>query len=332
MSAGSRSEHGDALTDWRPGASLDRLRLRAALLRRLRAWFDARGVLEVDTPALSAAGATDPALESLTTTVAGRTRYLHTSPEFPMKRLLAAGSGDIWQLCKVFRGGELGRRHNPEFTLLEFYRLDYDDHRLMGEVDGLLRHLLEGYRELGPTTRLTYAEAFARHAGVDVHRDDCGRIRARLTDAGVDVPPSVVTDRDALLNLVLAAVVEPAMDPAAPVFIHDFPASQAALARLRPGPPPAAARFELFLGGMELANGFHELADPDEQAERFLRDRAARRRAGVECPPVDRRLLAALTAGLPDCAGVAVGFDRVMMCAAGCDNISGVLSFGIERA
>jgi lysyl-tRNA synthetase class 2 len=332
MSAGSRSEPDARVTDWRPGADLPSLQLRAALLRRVRAWFDARGCLEVETPALSPAGTTDPALESLSTRLAGRTFYLHTSPELPMKRLLAAGAGDIWQLCRVFRGGELGRRHNPEFTLLEFYRLGLDEHGLMDEVDALLRHLLTGYRELEPTRRIPYAEACAELADVDPHRDGCDRLRDRLAAAGVDVPDAVADDRDGLLDLVLAAIVEPGLDPRIPVFVHDFPASQAALARIRPGPPPVAARFELFFGGMELANGFHELTDPGEQAERFERDRAARARAGLECPPVDRRFLAALAAGLPECAGVALGFDRLVMCAAGCDTIDEVMSFGVERA
>ena len=320
------------MTEWRPGADLALLRLRADLLRRLRAWFDAAGYLEIETPALSAAGTTDPALESLSTRVAGRPFYLHTSPELPMKRLLAAGAGDIWQLCRVFRGGELGRRHNPEFTLLEFYRLGFDEHGLMDEVDALLRHLLAGHREMGPTRRIRYAEACAEFADVDPHLDGCARLRERLAAAGVDVPAAVGDDRDALLNLLLAAIVEPGLDPHTPVFVHDFPASQAALARIRPGPPPVAARFELFLGGMELANGFHELTDAEEQAARFERDRAARTRAGTECPPADRRFLAALEAGLPDCAGVAIGFDRLVMCAAGCDNIDAVMSFGVERA
>lgn len=332
MSVGSRSEPDPPLTDWRPDAGLARLRLRARLLRRLRVWFDERGLLEVETPALSVAGVTDPALESLAVRVGGLTRFLHTSPEFPMKRLLAAGSGDIWQLCRVFRGGELGRRHNPEFTLLEYYRLGYDDHRLMEDVDGLLRHLLADCRPLAPSRRLSYADALAIHAGVDAHRDPCARLAECLAAAAIDVPAALRDDRDALLHLIMATLVEPGLDADAPTFVYDFPASQAALARIRPGPPPVAARFELFLGGMELANGFHELTDAAEQAARFERDRAARTRAGRGCPPADRRFLAALAAGLPDCAGVAIGFDRIVMCAAACDNIREVLSFGIERA
>ena len=332
MSAASRTESDDATADWRPTASPGRLHLRAALRRRLRAWFDDRGVLEVETPALSRAAATDPAIASFGLAVSGVPHYLHTSPEFPMKRLLAAGSGDIYQLCRVFRDGERGRRHAPEFTLLEYYRLGYDDRRLADEVDGLLRHLLDGCRALGATRRLSYAEALAEHAGVDAERDPPTRLAECLAEAGIDVPAAVAGDRDALLDLLLATVVEPCFDPAAPTILFDFPASQAALARLRPGPPPVAARFELFLGGMELANGFHELADAGEQRRRFEADLRTRGRAGQATPPMDERLLGALAAGLPDCAGVAIGFDRVVMVAAGCDSIEDVISFGGERA
>jgi lysyl-tRNA synthetase class 2 len=332
MSAGSRTEPDEATADWRPSASLERLRLRAALQRRLRAWFDDRDILEVDTPALSRAAATDPAIESLGVTVGGIPHYLHTSPEFPMKRLLAAGSGDVYQLCRVFRDGERGRRHSPEFTLLEYYRLGYDDRRLAEEVDGLLRHLLDGYRDLGATRRLSYAEALAEHAGVDAARDPPARLAECLGAAGIDVPSAVAGDRDALLDLLLATVVEPCFERDAPTILSDFPPSRAALARLRPGPPPVAARFELFLGGMELANGFHELADTVEQRRRFEADLRTRDRAGQAAPPMDERLLAALAAGLPDCAGVAIGFDRVVMVAAGCDTIDDVISFVGERA
>jgi lysyl-tRNA synthetase class 2 len=332
MSAGSRTEPDHATVDWRPTASLTRLRLRAALRRRLRGWFDDRGILEVDTPALSRAAATDPASESLGVAVGGIPHYLHTSPEFPMKRLLAAGSGDVYQLCRVFRDGERGRRHRPEFTLLEYYRLGYDERRLADEVDGLLRHLLDGYLDLGATRRLSYAEAMAGHAGVDPEADPPARLAGRLAAAGIDVPPAVAGDRDALLDLLLATVVEPSFDRAAPTILFDFPASQAALARLRPGPPPVAARFELFLGGMELANGFHELADADEQRRRFEADLNTRGRLGLATPPMDQRLLAALADGLPDCAGVAIGFDRVVMLAAGCDTIDEVISFGGDSA
>ena len=330
MSRGSRTDASPG--DWRPGADRERLALRADVLAGLRAWFSARGVMEVETPILSPAGSTDPAIDSLETTLAGRSFFLHASPEFAMKRLLAAGMGDIYQICRVFRAGEAGRRHNPEFTMLEYYRLGYDDRRLMDELDALLREILGDRQRLGPTVRLSYAEAMRRHGGVDAHGDATPALRAALAAADVDVPDSVVDDREALLDLLLATVVEPAFDPSALTFLHDYPASQAALARLRPGAPATAARFEVFLGGMEVANGFHELTDAQEQCARFEREARTRAAAGRDCPPADRRLLAALAAGLPDCAGVAIGVDRLVMIAGGCETIDEALAFAVERA
>jgi len=330
MSRGSRTDA--SLRDWRPGADRERLALRAEVLAGLRAWFSARGVMEVETPLLSPAGSSDPAIDSLETTLAGRSFFLHTSPEFAMKRLLAAGTGDIYQICRVFRAGEAGRRHNPEFTMLEYYRLGYDDRRLMDEVDELIRAVLGERQRLGPTVRLSYAAAMRRHAGIDPHGDATPALIDALWAADIDVPDSLVDDRDALLNLLLATVVEPRFDPSALTFLHDYPASQAALSRLRPGPPATAARFEVFLGGMEIANGFHELADAQEQGARFGQEARARAAAGRDCPPADRRLLAALAAGLPDCAGVAIGVDRLVMIAGGCETIDEALAFAIERA
>lgn len=294
----------------------------------MRAFFDARGALEVETPQLSAAAATDLHLESLPVSLPdGGPRWLHTSPEFPMKRLLAAGAGDIWQLARVFRGAESGRRHNPEFSLLEWYRVGWDASALMDEVDALLRALAAGRVELGATARLSYRDAFLAHAGFDPFTAPATEIVAALAVAGGALPDGLCGDRAAALDLALAILVEPRFDPACPTFVFDFPASHAALARIRPGDPPVAERFELFLGGMELANGFHELADPVEQAERFDADLAARRARGLAAPPVDARLLAALAHGLPDASGVALGFDRLVMILAGADHIEAVLAF-----
>ncbi|NGP52913.1 EF-P lysine aminoacylase EpmA [Thioalkalivibrio sp. XN8] len=315
---------------WQPTASLAALRLRASLLAECRAFFAARGLLEVETPQLSAAAATDLHLESLQVRApgGGLEGWLHTSPEFPMKRLLAAGVGDCWQLARVFRGGEQGRRHNPEFSLLEWYRVGWDAARLMDEVDGFLRALAAGRRPLGPTARLTYREAFRAHAGFDPFAVDAAGVATALRAAGVAAPAELEDDLAAGLDLALALLVEPALDPARPTFIHEFPASHAALARVRPGDPPVAERFELFLGGMELANGFHELTDAAEQRSRFSADLAARTARGLAAPPVDGRLLAALEHGLPACAGVALGFDRLVMLLAGADDIRTVLAFG----
>lgn len=317
---------------WRPTAPLAALRSRAALTARVREFFAARGVLEVDTPILSAAGATDPQIDSLATRVRGIAApfFLSTSPEFPMKRLLAAGSGDIYQLCKVFRDGERGRWHNPEFTLLEWYRLGFDDAALMTEVEALLRALLAPLRSLQPAERLTYAEAMRRHAGLDPHRCsdlELARAAERLGAASVDD-----LDRDARLDLVMGIAVGPQLGRDRPCFVCDYPASQASLARLKPGPPAVAARFELYLDGIELANGFHELADPAEQRRRFMHDLEVRRARGQAEPPLDEHLLAALAAGLPECAGVALGFDRLVAVALEADRLSQVLAFPIDNA
>lgn len=307
-------------------------------LQAVRRFFAARGLLEVETPQLSAAAATDVHLESLVVNAAdGRlSGCLHTSPEFFMKRLLAAGSGDIWQLARVFRGSEQGRRHNPEFTLLEWYRLGWDTARLMTEVETLLRTLAAELAPQrpppAPAQRLSYREAFLRHAGFDPFVAAGAEIAAALQARGVALPAGLAEDRETGLDLALSTLVEPAFDPARPTFLFDFPLTHAALARIRPGDPPVAERFEMFYGGMELANGFHELADPEEQAARFRADLAVRRARGLDEPPVDEYFLAALAHGLPDCAGVAVGFDRVLMCLCGAVHIDEVLAFPWGRA
>jgi lysyl-tRNA synthetase class 2 len=314
---------------WRPAASLDTLHLRAELLASLRAFFADRGVLEVETPLLSAASVTDLHLQSLSLRVGGRDErrmYLQTSPEFAMKRLLAHGSGPIYQISKAFRDAEAGRRHNPEFTILEWYRPGWDHHRLMDEIDELLATVLG----IPAGERLGYAEAFARHAAIDPHhasRDELERRVEQLRVQGV-----VDLERDDLLNLLLTHVVEPNLGRGRPTFIHDFPASQAALARIRPGDPRLAERFEVFVEGVELANGYHELTDPAEQRRRFEADLAERRRRGLPEVPVDHRLLAALEAGLPDSAGVALGVDRLVMLKAGTNDITEVIAFPIDRA
>jgi lysyl-tRNA synthetase class 2 len=317
---------------WRPSATHDALRLRAALLARTRDFFASRAVLEVETPILSAAGVTDPQLQSLTTRITGLPgpSYLSTSPEFPMKRLLASGVGDIYQLAKVFRDGEIGRWHNPEFTMLEWYRLNFDDAALMSEVDALVRELLAPGRRLEPSERLTYAESLGRHAGLDPDRCTDAELDRAAEFHGVACESSL--DRDAKLDLLMGLVVGPKLGLERPCFICDYPASQASLARLKPGFPRVAARFELYLDGIELANGFHELADAGEQRTRFLRDLATRRERGQPEPPMDEHLLSALAAGMPDCAGVALGFDRLVAIALHAPRLSDVMAFSIHNA
>ena len=324
---------------WRPRADLATLRLRAELLARVRAFFAARGVLEVETPMLSAAAVTDPHLASFSTVYAGPgprygwTLYLHTSPEFPMKRLLAADSGCIYQIARVFRDGEAGRRHNPEFTLLEWYRVGFDHHRLMDEVAELVTVLLAGRLPPAKPERLSYRELFQRHLDLNPHRTSVAELAARAKEQGVPIPLGMpLDDADPWLDLLLTHCIEPRLGMGRLTFVYDYPASQAALARLRLDDPPVGERFELYLNGIELANGFHELGDADEQRRRFEAENAARRGLGLPLMPMDENLLAALAVGLPDCAGVALGFDRLVMLAAGKTTLAEVLAFPFERA
>jgi lysyl-tRNA synthetase class 2 len=248
-----------------------------------------------------------------------------------MKRLLAAGSGDIWQLARVFRDGERGRLHHPEFTLLEWYRVGWDHQRLIDEVAELVGELLAERHRL-PVERLAYRDAFATHAGVDPWRAGVAGLRAAAARLGIEVHDPEGGDADTWRDLLLVHAVEPRLGDGRLTFLYDYPASQAALARVRPGDPPLAERFELYWQGVELANGFHELRDPAEQRRRFAADRAARERRGLPATAPDARFLAALDAGLPACAGVALGVDRLLMLAAGLDSIDAVLAFPVERA
>jgi lysyl-tRNA synthetase class 2 len=312
------------------GASLGTLRQRAAVLAAIRAFFAARGVLEVETPALSNAGATDPAIESIVASARslGPPQHLQTSPEFAMKRLLAAGSGDIYQLCRVFRDDELGRWHQPEFTLLEWYRVGWDEQRLMTEVAELIETALHA---AAPGTasatrrvvRATYAQAVHAVLGAPPDASTAELVRG-LAKHGVDVPRGL--SHDAVLDLAFGTVVLASFDPRAVTLVYDYPASQAALARVKPTTPPVAARFEAFCGGIELANGFHELNDAAEQRRRFLSDTATRRAAGRHAPPLDEDLLRALPS-LPDCAGVALGVDRLVALATSQNELKAVLAF-----
>jgi lysyl-tRNA synthetase class 2 len=307
------------------------------MLARIREFFSRRGVLEVETPALSQAAATDPHLNSLTTHYTGpggpATLYLHTSPEFPMKRLLAAGSGSIYQICKVFRDGEAGRRHNPEFTLLEWYRVDFDHHQLMDEVAALVTEILSPAQSLAAMEKISYRDAFRHHAGIDPFTAEASAFSACAHDHGIQLAESFAhSNLDSWRDLMLTHVIEPQLGLGRLSFLYDYPASQAALARVRPGDPPLASRFELYVEGIELANGFHELDEAAEQTARFARDNETRRATGRPPMPPDQRLLAGLAQGLPDCAGVALGLDRLVMIAAGMDAIGDVITFPLDRA
>jgi lysyl-tRNA synthetase class 2 len=317
---------------WRPTANNASLRRRAQALRIAREFFFARDVLEVETPALVNSPVSDLNLSSARVEVSGHGSplFLHTSPEYAMKRLLAAGSGDIYQICHVFRGAERGRQHNPEFTMLEWYRLGFSLEDLMREVAELVRELL-GATGL-PVEYLCYRDALRRHAGFDPLDADIGELQRSAQSLGMAGDQARATGRDELLDLIVGALVGPKLGATALTFLHRYPASQAALARLDADDPRVALRFELYYLGVELANGYHELASADEQRLRFAADQKARNGGGLPCYALDERLLSALAAGLPDCAGVALGFDRVLMLATGATSIDDVLAFPLERA
>lgn len=315
--------------NWRPTASLATLEIRARMLRAAREYFLATRALEVETPILSTAGVTDMHLASVSARAMQSGAYLHTSPEYAMKRLLAAGAGDIWQICKVFRDGEAGRWHNPEFTMIEWYRLGIDHHALMSDVERLISAMLPPDKQFDRAERLSYADAVQLHAGIDALYDPAPVLVARLDSAGIDVPPDLHRDRDACLDLIMSTLVGPNLGRERLTFIYDYPASQAALARVR---GPVASRFEAYLSGIELANGFHELADADEQRARFTADLQARAARSLPAMPIDEHFLDALAHGLPECSGVALGFDRLVMCAVDAKHLNEVLSFPFDRA
>jgi len=320
--------------EWRPGADLQVLRTRAAMLADLRRYFAASGVLEVETPLACSTAGTDPALQPLIARYKGPVfprgtdLYLQTSPEFAMKRLLAAGSGPIYQICKAFRDGEAGRLHNPEFTILEWYRPGFGLSELIDEVARVLRLAL-GAPEM-PVECHTYGGLFASTLGLDVFEASVEDLRAVALRHHILGAEGMHLERDGWLDLLLSHLIQPGLAPRGLCFVTDYPASQAALARLNPD-TRTAARFEVFVRGIELANGFHELLEEDEQAARFEADNCQRRSRGLPAIKIDRRLLGALQHGLPDCAGVAVGLDRVLMLRLGIDDIDGVQSFSLQR-
>jgi lysyl-tRNA synthetase class 2 len=322
--------------DWQPSASKARLTQRAALLALAREFFAARGVLEVDTPVLVNAPVSDVHIHSAQVRLqhAAAPFYLHTSPEYAMKRLLAAGCGDIYQICHVMRGFEHGRLHNPEFTLIEWYRIGFSLEQLMDEVESLVRLLLGPVAARRTGERLTYREAFLRELAIDPLQADAAQLAQAAAPLGLAAPGAAdsARGRDELLELLMGARVGPRLGQGALTFVSAYPASQAALARLDGADPRTARRFELYCDGIELANGFQELASPGEQRARFSADNAERARRGLPVQPPDERLLAALSAGLPDCAGVALGFERTLMLATGATHIDEVLTFPTGRA
>ena len=326
--------------NWQPTASFEALRLRAALNARIRSFFAERNVTEVETPVLSMAGNTNPNIASFSLTFSGRTdgaprtRWLRTSPEYSLKRLLAAGFGDCYELGRVFRDGEAGARHNPEFTMLEWYRVGYDHRALILEAASLVDAALALVGRKAHHVEVSYHELYRQRLGLDPHTSSEREMRAALGDIVID--PTGLT-RDDWLDLLMTHRLQPSFPADQLLAVHDYPASQCALARVRDGGDvgdgvAVAERFELYLGPLEVANGYHELADADEQARRFDNDRRLRAQRGESAPPRDEHLLAALAAGFPDCAGVALGVDRLMMAMLGTDRIADVLAFDFSRA
>jgi lysyl-tRNA synthetase class 2 len=322
--------------DWRPTAARAQLVARARLLRHVREFFAARDVLEVDTPFIVNAPVSDAHIHSARVELsvefgaASPARFfLHTSPEYAMKRLLAAGVGDIYQICHVARALEVGRLHNPEFTLLEWYRVGFSLGQLMDEVERLVGGVLGGAGAV-PAERLSYREVFVRELALDPFEADVGELAQAAAPLGLAAGATL--ERDGYLELLMGACIGPRLGQERLTFVHGYPATQAALARLNPAEPRTAQRFELYARGIELANGFHELAAAGEQRARFAADNALRARSGLPVHPLDERLLAALASGLPDCAGVALGLDRLLMLATGAGHIEEVLAFPTRRA
>lgn len=317
---------------WQPTASMEAIRARAELYADIRRFFADRQVLEVDTPVLSQAAVSDPYLVPMISSYSdlgaedSQPLFLQTSPEYAMKRLLAAGSGPIYQLAKTFRDTETGSRHNPEFCMLEWYRPGFDDVQLMDEIEALV----DGVLGCGAIERLSYRVLFQRQLGFDPHQVELTELRQQVKqrlDLELDSE-----DRDDYLNLLISHELEPTLQN--PTFVYDYPSSQAALARVSQDQQGqlVAKRFELFIHGVELANGYFELTDADEQARRFEQDLVRRQQLGYPCHPTDQRLVMALEAGMPECAGVALGVDRLLMLKLEAERIEQVIAFPLPIA
>ena len=322
--------------DWQPTATIDTLKRRARLLADVRQFFAGRDVFEVDTPILSQAAPAATYLDSFSSHYqppgsGPRTYYLQTSPEFPMKRLLAAGSGDIFQIAKVFRNGELGRLHSPEFTMLEWYRPALDYSGLMEEVDQLLQQVAS----LPAARKMSYHQAFQQYLDLDIEQVEAATLKQTALSSIAGLPDDWQTDRDGWLEMLMSELIEPQLAKLnQPVIIYDFPASQAQLARVyqNQNGVEVAARFEVYAGGLELANGYDECLDATELRHRFDKDNQQRQAQNKPVMPIDNRLLSAIENGLPPCTGVALGLDRLMMLINQKHTLNDVLSFGFERS
>ena len=307
---------------WQPSASLKVIKKRASLLKQIRAFMDTREIIEVDTPILSHFGISDPYIQSMATSIATESDaklYLQSSPEFCMKRLLAAGSGSIYQIAHVFRNEESGKRHNTEFTMLEWYRTGFDYYQLMDEVGELLIDI-----GLEIPDKVTYADAFKQTIKIDPHTVATSELQNLCKQQGWE---DAIDDRHALLDFLFSEAVIKNLNQSKPLFVYDYPECMSALATLKRSEPIVSERFELFIAGMEIANGFNELIDADEQVRRFEKELMTRRNKGLAEPPIDKDFVAALRSGLPECSGVAVGIDRLLMVLSEKDDINEVSTF-----
>lgn len=308
------------LPTWQPTASLANLELRAAVLQKIREFFWARQVLEVETPLLCHATVPNPNLSSFRI----NNSYLQTSPEFAMKRIVAAMRRDVYQICKAFRDDEVGRIHNREFTMLEWYRIGFDHYRLMDEIEELMRVILG----VTGVDRIAYKDIFQRELQLDVCKCSLSELTMCAERNNLHLPNTINdTERTFWLQLLFSHLIEPKLGQGGrPIFIYNFPAAEAALAKISPTDSSVAERFELYFKGVELANGFHELTDPEEQRQRFILEQQERAKLNLSAVPLDENFLAALAA-LPACAGVAIGLDRLLMLVAGANSIADVISF-----
>lgn len=322
------------MSDWKPSASIDNLKARARLLALVRQFFADKGIWEVETPLLARHSVTDPYMKSFAVAeVLGEKAFLQTSPEYAMKRLLAAGSGSIYQICKSFRQDESGGRHSPEFTMLEWYQLDFGHHQLIAQVYDLLRVIFPKIE----FQKISYQQVFIDYLALDPLSISDSELKAQAEKLLGQLPADL--QRDDYLALLFEDKIEPFLgkqgsleqEKICATFVVDYPASQASLARLDKDNPQVACRFELYIDGMELANGFYELQDAKLQLARFEQDNLSRKALGLEQVSIDKNLIEALEHGLPHCSGVALGIDRLLMLQLGASDISEVLSFNLKR-
>ena len=317
---------------WQPSAGPEVARTRAKMLERVRRYFKDCDVLEVDTPALSRYAGSDPNIDSLAVqSQFGDRLFLHSSPEFCMKRLLAGGYPDIYSVCRVFRDGESGKRHTPEFTMIEWYRLGFELDEIIDDTTRFISACIDDTALVENVLRLEYEDAFRTAVGIDPLGAPVESL-ADCVDADAHLRREVGDDRDAWLDLIMSTVVAPGFEKNRLTVVQHYPASQAALARLCPADARVSDRFEVFYGDIELANGYVELTDAEEQRKRVDADLARREQLGRRTDPWDRHLIAALESGLPECAGVAVGLERLQMVFDKTDDIRDVMTFGFDAA